>query len=405
MKDCLANGTLTPQAVVEEMKRDFVTNRNLSEAAKCAAVKELSSVGVLNKISYEKKKLTALQTASFNDLSGLLQIPSVGNVSFKSGLKDDGPTTYVSLIFEFAVNHWNETKGQLYIDGTFGVVDGLQLVVIGMELEGGMKPTGSRFLPVAALFTNRKKATTYKRFFDELKAAGLQCGKDTNLVSDGELGFGKAFRSTFKAVLETNLKLCYFHISHNCVKKLRLLKFPSEAFNMVLKTLDAMHKSDVKAATERYEKFKSECRAINLDGGNDKMESFFQYFDKTHLKNAARWCGVQDEARTTNILERWNKHFKENVLKRTKASIRHAAEDLHVHVEGLRYYIQAAQPEADTKEKEKEKEAIYIPEEAASIAVNSLRQEKQFATLDDIASALSESDDDCFVPLVCFLFN
>ena len=166
------------------------------------------------------------------------------------------------------------------------------LVAIGVDINGYWQVLGFQS-------GDKESASSWRQFFKDLKSRGLN-GSSVKLgVMDGLSGLEKVFNEEF---YNSSVQRCQVHLARNVLSKVTI-KHKKEIVDDLRSIFYASSKDKAieffKEFKNRYEKsFPSAVKS--LSNSIDSLLTFFKFPEED-------WISL----RTTNIIERLNKEFKE----------------------------------------------------------------------------------------------
>ncbi|MBC7350608.1 MAG: IS256 family transposase [Candidatus Aminicenantes bacterium] len=203
-----------------------------------------------------------------------------------------------------AVEHWRnrdlskEAIKYLFIDGVnFEMRVGKSIEKVPVLVVIGVTETGHR-LVLGFQAGDKESSTTWREFFKDLKARGLDSSKVTLGIMDGLPGLESVFKQEFP---KAKVQRCQVHVARNVLAKVPK-KFKQEVADDMRSIFYASSK---KKARELFEGFVSKWEKIVpsavrcLERSLDACLTFFSFPEE-------EWISL----RTTNIIERLNKEFR-----------------------------------------------------------------------------------------------
>ena len=191
-----------------------------------------------------------------------------------------------------------ESIKYMFLDGVcFDMRIGKSIETVPVLVAIGVKKTGHK-LVLGLQAGDKESASSWREFFKDLKARGLNCQDVTLGIMDGLPGLERVFKEEF-----TNAKVqrCQVHVARNV-----LAKVPKKYKKAVADDLRSIfYASSKKKAREFFEAFKDRWEkdlpsaVKSLDNSIDACLTFFDFPEE-------EWISI----RTTNVIERLNKEFK-----------------------------------------------------------------------------------------------
>ena len=203
-----------------------------------------------------------------------------------------------------AVEQWRmrdlspERIKYIFVDGVnFRMRIGKDIELVPVLGAIGVTETGNR-LVLSLQSGDKESSTTWREFFRDLKARGLDSQHVTLGIMDGLSGLEKVFREEFS---RAKVQRCQVHVARNV-----LAKVPKKNKQQVADDMRSIfYASSRKKAMEFFDQFVSRWETT--------MPSAVACLDKTIASCLAFFDFPEEEwisLRTTNIIERLNKEFK-----------------------------------------------------------------------------------------------
>jgi putative transposase len=210
----------------------------------------------------------------------------------------------VSTELSTAVESWRrrdlsqESVKYLFIDGVhFHMRVGRSIEIVPVLVAIGVTETGQK-LVLSLQAGDKESATSWREFFKDLKARGLDNGKVILGMMDGLTGLETVFKEEFP---KAKVQRCQVHVARNVLAKVPK-KFKQDVANGLRSIFYAPSQEK---AWEYFELFrqgwqKSAPSAVEcLERNIDACLTFFNFPPE-------EWISL----RTTNIIERLNKEFR-----------------------------------------------------------------------------------------------
>lgn len=203
-----------------------------------------------------------------------------------------------------AVEQWRmrdlspERIKYIFVDGVnFRMRIGKDIELVPVLGAIGVTETGNR-LVLSLQSGDKESSTTWREFFRDLKARGLDSQHVTLGIMDGLSGLEKVFREEFS---RAKVQRCQVHVARNVLAKVTKKNKQQVADDM----RSIFYASSRKKAMEFFDQFVSRWETT--------MPSAVACLDKTIASCLAFFDFPEEEwisLRTTNIIERLNKEFK-----------------------------------------------------------------------------------------------
>jgi putative transposase len=216
------------------------------------------------------------------------------------------PTEISSVSGELnaAVEAWrqrdlsHELVKYLFIDGVhFHMRLGKSIEIVPVLVAVGVTETGKK-LVLSMQAGDKESAVSWREFFKDVKARGLNSGKVTLGIMDGLPGLETVFKEEFP---QARVQRCQVHVARNILAKVPK-KFKQEVADDLRSIFYAPSQEK---ASECFEAFKTKWRksvpsAVEcLERSIDACLTFFNF-------PSEEWISL----RTSNIIERLNKEFR-----------------------------------------------------------------------------------------------
>jgi putative transposase len=192
----------------------------------------------------------------------------------------------------------HESVKYLFIDGVhFHMRVGRSIEIVPVLVAIGVTETGQK-LVLSLQAGDKESATSWREFFKDLKARGLDSGKVTLGMMDGLPGLETVFKEEFP---KAKVQRCQVHVARNVLAKVPK-KFKQDVANDLRSIFYA---PSLEKSWECFEGFrqrwqKSTPSAVDcLERNIDACLTFFNFPPE-------EWISL----RTTNIIERLNKEFR-----------------------------------------------------------------------------------------------
>jgi len=216
------------------------------------------------------------------------------------------PTEISSVNTELntAVEAWRrrdlsqESIQYLFIDGVhFHMRVGRSIEIVPVLVAIGVTETGQK-LVLSLQAGDKESATSWREFFKDLKARGLDSGKVTLGMMDGLPGLETVFKEEFP---QAEVQRCQVHVARNVLAKVPK-KFKQDVANDLRSIFYAPSQEKARECFEVFQQRwqKSVPSAVEcLERNLDACLTFFNFPPE-------EWISL----RTTNIIERLNKEFR-----------------------------------------------------------------------------------------------
>ena len=312
---------LTTAQQILAFQTNIVSSPSLTLEEKKEMLAESSTVASERHARYERAK-ERKEKEEVSDIAEIVKSMYVGRVSLKDGIDDSAPTIYISMIPKKLIQlaQMSTRERQIFFcDGTFKVVQNLQLVILGFARDKDEREAGPSLIPVGVLFTNRKTTDVYRRFFKELKRNGLELGSGCVGMSDMESAISKGATQVYP---ESDWHICWFHVKMNITEKLEKLRFQLPLRNGILAQIDKIHAqvehADAKKVWRELKTLLETTRAV--PEVKTALKEFIDYFEKWYLPTVDRWLTFIADGKpvdaTNNYMENFNNFIKSVILRR-----------------------------------------------------------------------------------------
>jgi putative transposase len=191
-----------------------------------------------------------------------------------------------------------ESVKYLFIDGVhFHMRVGRSIEIVPVLVAIGVTETGQK-LVLSLQAGDKESATSWREFFKDLKARGLDSGKVTLGMMDGLPGLETVFKEEFP---KAKVQRCQVHVARNVLAKVPK-KFKQDVANDLRSIFYAPSQEKARECFEVFQQRwqKSVPSAVDcLERNLDACLTFFNFPPE-------EWISL----RTTNIIERLNKEFR-----------------------------------------------------------------------------------------------
>lgn len=227
----------------------------------------------------------------------------------KEGRKKRGSSV---LIFGTSENALHLKNSRTWIiDGTFFMApkEYYQILVICGSIN-------SKFCPLLYCFLTGKSENIYLECFKIVKKV---CGniEPINIVTDFEMSLFMSFKKIFSS---TKTFLCLFHLGQNIFRKIQKLGLSklynnNYEFRELSKMLLSIAFSPASKVKHEFDKLEVTARKFNNENIYKLFEYFKNYFINNEIYKIECWNAYvrifSGIPLTTNVVESFNKHFKD----------------------------------------------------------------------------------------------